>query len=268
MRDRGGTQVVRSLLECPPETSPKTAHVEEVTMKTNQWLTKISFALGSMLVVTAASADEKDSAGSAEGSGSALRAPTHAVELTVGTGYAQGLGDIGAQQPRLRDFGTAGGAVQLGAGYRLTPNLTLGAYGSGGMFGRGDLVDSSASIYTATAGFEAGWHFRPDRQLDPWVSLGSGWRGYWVSADQGTTSLHGIELAKLQVGLDYRLSQGVAISPVIGADLSTFLTESTPQTNAYQNVSNPNVNTFLFGGVQGRFDIPTGSAASQTTASR
>lgn len=239
-------------------------------MKTNQWLTRVSVVLGSMLVVGAASADEKDRASAADGSNDTFRAPTHAVELTVGTGYAQGVGDIGARQPKLNDVGLAGGAVQLGAGYRLTPNLTLGVYGSGGMFGRGDTVDSSASVYTATAGVEAGWHFRPDQQLDPWVSLGSGWRGYWVSADQGTTALHGIQLAKLQVGLDYRLSQGVAISPVIGADLSTFLTESTPQTNAYQNISNPNVNTFVFAGLQGRFDIPTRSTPStpaQATAS-
>lgn len=48
-------------------------------MKTNQWLTKVSFALGSMLVVTAASAEEKDRGASAEGSGDALRAPTHAL---------------------------------------------------------------------------------------------------------------------------------------------------------------------------------------------
>jgi hypothetical protein len=239
----------------------------EDTMKTHLWLTSVSFAVGTMLVVSAASADEKDRAASAEGASNPFRAPTHALELTIGTGYAQGVGDIGAQQPALSDVGTAGGAVQLGAGYRLTPNLTLGVYGSGGMFGRGDKVDTSANVYTATAGFEAGWHFRPDQQLDPWVSLGSGWRGYWVSADQGTTTLHGLELAKLQVGLDYRLTQGVAISPVLGADLSTFLTEKVAGANAYQNVSNPNVNAFFFAGVQGRFDIPTRSTP-QTTASR
>jgi hypothetical protein len=240
---------------------------QEDAMKTHQWLTRVSVAVGSMLVVSAASADEKDRAASSQENAAPFRAPTHAVELTIGTGYAQGVGNVGAQHPTLTDVATAGGAVQLGAGYRLTKNLTLGVYGSGGMFGRGDRVDTSASVYTATAGFEAGWHFRPDQQLDPWVSLGSGWRGYWVSADQGTTALHGIELAKLQVGLDYRLTQGVAISPVLGADLSTFLTESAAGASGYQNVANPNVNAFFFAGVQGRFDIPTRSAP-QATASR
>src|SRR5207237_4036085 len=129
-------------------------------------------------------------------------------------------------QPSFTDLAQAGGRLQVGVGYRLMPQLTLGVYGSGAMFGRGDSVDSSSKLYTASAGVQADWHFLPSgSELDPWVSLGTGWRGYWVNADQGTTSLHGLELAKLQVGVDYRIAPAVAIAPVIGADLSTFLTQ-------------------------------------------
>jgi len=193
----------------------------------------------------------------------------NAVELTVGTGYAQGFGDVAAQHLKLTDVGEAGGAVQLGVGYRLTPRLALGVYGSGSMFSRGTQVNESTNLYSSTAGIQADWHFLPSgSEVDPWVSLGSGWRGYWMSADQGTTSLQGWQIAKLQVGVDYRIDKAVAISPVIGADLSTFFTESTPASGTFHNLDTPKVNTFLFAGVQGRFDMSVGSDSPSDVASR
>jgi hypothetical protein len=185
-------------------------------------------------------------------------AATRAVELTIGTGYEQAFGRVAADQPSLTDMGQAGGAVQIGVGYRLIPRLTLGAYASGAMFGRGDQIDSSATLFSSSAGIQADWHFLPGgHELDPWVSLGSGWRGYWINENAGNVSVQGMELAKLQVGLDYRIDQAVSVSPVVGADLSAFFTESAPGSDGFRNISNPHVNTFLFAGFMGRFDIPT-----------
>jgi hypothetical protein len=210
----------------------------------------------------------KDIATQSEARSRDLPAATNAVELTVGTGYAQGFGDVAPGQPTLKDISTAGGAVQLGVGYRLIPELTLGVYGSGAAFGRGDQVDTSTNLYSATAGIQADWHFLPAAHAwDPWVSLGTGWRGYWAHADQGDTAMQGWEIAKLQLGVDYRIAPAVSISPVVGADLSAFFTQKTPQSSGYQNLSNPNVNTFVFAGVLGRFDIPT-RAGESTVASR
>jgi len=224
--------------------------------------TVATVSLGTTLVASAgvASAQEaqvKDEARSSE-SGRSLPAATGAIELTVGTGYAQGFGDVASNHATLKDVSTAGGAVQVGVGYRIIPQLTLGVYGSGAAFGRGDLVANDANLYSATAGIQADWHFLPrGNQWDPWVSLGTGWRGYWINQDQGTTTLHGWEVAKLQVGVDYRLTPAVAISPVVGADISAFFTESTPQSSGYANLSSPQANTFVFAGVMGRFDVPT-----------
>jgi hypothetical protein len=213
-----------------------------------------------------AQTQEKDEA-KAGASEPDLAPATHAVELTIGTGYEQAFGNIQSGRPSLTDVGTAGGAVQIGVGYRLIPQLTLGAYGSFAGFGRGDQVDSSANIYSAAAGVQADWHFLPGgHQLDPWVSLGSGWRGYWVNQNAGTTSDQGLEIVKLQVGLDYRVAQSVAISPVVGADISTFLTEQTPDANGWSNISSPQANTFFFAGLMGRFDIPTQSRTSQVAS--
>jgi len=227
-----------------------------------------AIAVGSLAVTGVARAQELD-----------RRVPTSkpetlapakdAIELTIGTGYAQGFGEIGTNQPKLTDVGQPGGAVQIGVGYRLIPPLALGVYGSGGMFSRADRVDSSTNLYTSTAGVQADWHFLPSQQeIDPWVSLGTGWRGYWMHNNVGTTSLHGLELAKLQVGVDYRVAQAVAISPVIGADMSMFLTQANPTSGGFTNIASPMVNTFLFGGLMGRFDIPAGSQRSSEVARR
>jgi hypothetical protein len=196
-----------------------------------------------------------------------LTPATHALELTVGTGYEQGFGKFASGQPSLTDVGNAGGAVQIGVGYRLLPQLTLGVYGSGAEFGRGSQVDSSASLYSAAAGVQADWHFRPGGSaLDPWISLGAGWRGYWIDQNAGKTSLQGMELGKLQVGLDYRLDRAIAISPVVGADLSTFFTQSTPESSGFHNLASPQVNTFFFAGLMGRFDLAAQSEHNQVAS--
>ncbi len=179
----------------------------------------------------------------------------------------QGFGDIGTNQPTLTDVAQPGGAVQLGVGYRLIPQLALGLYGSGAMFSRGDSVDSSTNLYSAAAGVQADWHFLPAHyEFDPWVSLGTGWRGYWIHGEGGTTSLQGLELGKLQVGVDYRLARTIAISPVVGADLSMFLSESSPTSQSFSNISDPKVNTFAFAGLMGRFDIPVGARSAEIAA--
>jgi hypothetical protein len=224
-------------------------------------------ALGSSTVAGVASAQEPDQVSRA---GDQHLAPANkAVELTISTGYEQGLGNLVSGQPSLTDLGQAGGAVELGVGFRVVPQLTLGVYGSGGMFSRGDAVDGSTNLYTATAGLKADWHFLPAYQLlDPWISLGTGWRGYWVNDSQGTSSTQGWEIARLQVGLDYRVDQAIAIGPVLGADVSTFFTQAVPTSDGFQKISSPQASTFLFAGIEGRFDIPTASSDSRVASRR
>jgi outer membrane protein W len=231
------------------------------------WISAAIVAASSVVTGVASAQESAPPSDASEQRARSLEPATHAVELTIGTGYAQGFGNVGSGQPTLTDMATAGGALQLGVGYRLIPQLTLAVYGSGAVFGRGDQVDTSAKLYTAAAGVQADWHFLPARsEFDPWVSLGSGWRGYWNSMDQGTASFQGIELAKAQVGVDYRVTSAVSISPVIGADMSVFLTQQAAGEGAWHNVSNPNVNTFLFGGLLGRFDVPTESRSSRVAS--
>ncbi len=229
-----------------------------------KWITS-AVAVASVLFAGVADAQPKDQPTESAADGN-LPAADKSVELTIGTGYEQGFGKIVNNQPTLTDIGQAGGALEASVGYRLIPQLTLGVYGSGGIFSRGDSVDSSANLYTATAGIKADWHFIPaGQEFDPWVSLGTGWRGYWLNDTQGTTSSHGWEIAKLEVGLDYRVDRAVALGPVVGGDVTTFFSQSAPGTS-FESISSPQVSTFIFAGVQGRFDIPTGSSSTQVAS--
>jgi hypothetical protein len=234
-------------------------------------MTSAAALIGTVSFAMSASAQTvaKDEPARVDYPATTLAPATHALELTVGTGYEQAFGQIQQGRPSLTDIGQAGGAVQVGIGARIIPNLTLGLYGSFAGFSRGDQVDTSANLYSAAGGVQMDIHFVPaGSEVDPWLSLGSGWRGYWINQLGGTTSDQGMEIAKLQIGLDYRVAQSVAISPVVGADLSTFFTQQPPGSSGWSNISSPQVNTFLFAGLLGRFDIPTRSSGSQQVASR
>jgi len=184
-----------------------------------------------------------------------IDAPSSAWELGVGAGYSQGVGDIGGNSPTLTDLSHAGGEIQLNVGCRINPNWLVGVYGSGGKFSTGNAVSGDSDIYSATAGVQANYHLLPYQQWDPWIGLGAGWRGHWISQPAGTDSRHGLDVARLQVGVDYRVNPQLSIAPYLGASATIFLTQQLAQQSSFGNISDPNVNFFFAGGFLGRFDI-------------
>lgn len=189
-------------------------------------------------------------------SDSSTPAVAQALEIAIAGGYSQGTGDIGDGMSRVQDLSQSGGGGELKVGYRLIPNLTLGAYGTFNRYAQGDDVTDDARVLGASAGVFSDWHFLPAESVDPWLSLSSGWRGLWLQRDDGKdTSLQGLEVARLQAGVDYRVLPSVAIAPVVGASASVFLTQDGPGMDGYQDIEDPKLNVFFFGGLQGRFDI-------------
>jgi hypothetical protein len=180
----------------------------------------------------------------------------NAFEIGVATGYTQGGGKLGGNMGSLEDVSGPGGAVEVDLGYRIIPQLTLGAYGTFSKYQHGDSIDSSTDVLGATAGLQGVLHLRPERSVDPWVSLGAGWKGLWLDPSSGkTTSLQGLELARLQLGVDYRVSKDVAIAPVIGGSLSMFISQDSAMTNDLTEITDKKVNFTGFAGLSGRFDI-------------
>jgi hypothetical protein len=180
----------------------------------------------------------------------------NAFEIGVATGYSQGGGKLGGNMGNLEDVSGPGGVVEVELGYRVLPYLSLGAYGTFSKYQRGDSIDSNTDVLGATAGLQGVVHFRPDTSIDPWVSLGTGWKGLWLDPSSGkTTSLQGLELARLQLGVDYRVSKDVAIAPVIGGSLSMFLSQDSAMTTDLTEITDKKVNFTGFAGLAGRFDI-------------
>lgn len=210
----------------------------------------------SLLVPALASAQPSEAVEDTSGFDHEVAPIRNAFEIGVATGYAQGAGKLGGNQGSLEDVSGPGGVVELDLGYRIIPNLSIGAYGTFSKFQHGDSVNSNTDVLGATAGLQAAWHFRPDRSVDPWVSLGTGWKGLWLDPQNGkTTSLQGLEFARLQVGADYRVSKDIAIAPVIGGSLSTFISADSAMTNDLTELNDKKVAFTGFAGLSGRFDL-------------
>jgi hypothetical protein len=184
-----------------------------------------------------------------------LSAPTNALELSVGTGYTQGFGSLqsGVGMPSVASPGIG---VDVGVGYRINPKfavLVAGQY-------QELTAERATGARGLTGSLAAQYHFAPLQRLDPWVEVGTGYRMLWETQNIGPTLLtHGFQLARVRVGVDFRAGEQVAIGPMIGADANLFLFQDIP--GAQTNISDPTVNTFVFAGLQGRFDVGGGKTS-------
>ena len=217
---------------------------------------KLIPALSLLVVPSLALAQPSESPDTTTGIDHPVPSVKNAFEIGVATGYSQGGGKLGGNKGSLEDVAGPGGVVELDLGYRIIPQLSIGAYGTFSKYQHGDLIGSDNSVLGATAGVQATWHFRPETSIDPFVTLGTGWKGLWLDPDHGkTTSLQGLELARLQIGADYRVSKDVAIAPVIGGSLGMFISEDSAMTTDLTELKDKKVNFTGFAGLSGRFDL-------------
>jgi len=183
-----------------------------------------------------------------------VRAPSNAFEIQVNTGYAQGFGPRipATNKAAASTIDRPGMSAGLGLAYRATPNSSVGVVGA---YSMQDGVNGG-TLRGATAGLDATYHANPYQRLDPFLSLGTGYRMLWESpAGTAPDSLsHGFQLARAAVGVDVRLNKDIAIAPTLGGDVNMFLWRNTTGSKT-QMIDNPKVNAFVFAGVSGRFDM-------------
>jgi hypothetical protein len=165
----------------------------------------------------------------------------------------------------LTDSAGAGTSLELDLGWRIDPHFLVGVYGTGAWFSTGDAPGNAFNNWSATAGVQGNYHFLPGESLDPWIGIGAGWRGYWVNRPEGRDSRHGLDVARLQVGLDVPVAQGVTVSPFVGAAATLFLTQRLAQETSFSDIQERKVNVFLNAGVLGRFDL-LGSPSARKAA--
>jgi hypothetical protein len=190
-----------------------------------------------------------------------------AFELGISGGFADGWGSLNSPTPGGVRVPGSGGQLEIDAGVRVLPNLALGAYGFGGQLSDSAAIPITADVFAAGAGLQGTVHLRPAaRDADPWLSLGAGWRGQYLSfqGGNGYIAQDGVDMFRARVGVDLRVSPTLALSPVLGASLSTFVTESI-QGAPWTSLHGFPVNTFVFGGVRATLDIPFERKPGQAT---
>jgi hypothetical protein len=188
---------------------------------------------------------------------SRLHAPRGALELGINGGYTQPFGEI--QDGRaIMDTVDAGGAFGLDAGVRINPQW---AFTLGGQYHESMVDDRLNSATTDVRGLAltlgATLHMMPFEAIDPFVSLGTGYRMLWTieSGPQNDRMTHGFQVARAQVGVDFRIARDLAIGPVIGADLNVFVWENPEGPLGNERLANVRPSTFLYAGIGGRFDL-------------
>lgn len=183
-------------------------------------------------------------------------APTRpGFELVIGAGYTQGVGGAG-MIGSVEDLAGPGGHLEAQLAVRTSARFSVGAYGTLARFRRGDLIPDGDRAFGATAGVQAVWHSRESRALDPWIGVGTGWRGLWRSPmGAPSSSEHGLELLRLQLGIDYRISPALAVTPMIGASVSLFVIEGSAVSDGLSQVHDNRLNFYGFSGLLGRFDL-------------
>jgi hypothetical protein len=173
--------------------------------------------------------------------GSAARAdatPT-GIELGLRTGYAIPLGSSvgGPGDNSLSNTFNGVLPIWVDAGYRLNPNLFLGAYfqygiaflntskaGSSGVNCNASGVSCSGS--DLMFGVQAHYHFMPDGTIDPWAGLGIGYEIANVSVSQGgqsaSVSQSGFQFVNFQAGGDYKATPNLGIGPFVMFSLGQY----------------------------------------------
>lgn len=222
-------------------------------MKNNSMIA-ISLLTTSIIVGAAGVAMAEPTDSLSKGSMPAVKS---ALEIGISGGYSQGVGDIGAGMGSVEDLAGAGGGGEVQIGYRINPNFSVSAYGSLSGYSAGDALNESANdIVATTAGLKSDFHFMPTSSVDPWVSLGGGVR--WLMIDENNTSertLLGLDLVRLQAGVDYRVTPTLSIGPVISATATTYIREDNKMTDGYEDINDDrDVNFNFSAGLMGRFD--------------
>jgi hypothetical protein len=221
----------------------------------------MTVALASAFAATALAQETEGAPPAQEAEGAAptlFAAPKQAFELDVSTGYSQGFGGIDARPgAAMANVASGGIGVGIGLGYRAMPELSVAGTLQYQELAAAPEQPLGTRVRGAGVGVEGKLHLRPYDRIDPWVGLGAGYRMLWVAPEGAGNNVlnHGLELARAKVGLDVRVSRDVALGPVIGGDVNLFIWRNPEGPAGNTVIPDKKVSTFLFAGVQGRFDI-------------
>jgi outer membrane protein W len=163
-------------------------------------------------------------------------APPAERRVRIGLGFGRGL-PFGSYESdtTMRSSSFDQTPLSLEAGYLIGGHVVVGAYAQYGFMSNGYESPCSywvgkCSKHTTTVGIQAQYHMTTDELLDPWVGVGVGYERlnfHAKPADGATYSVtsvrSGIELVKLQGGLDFRLARAFSFGPFVSYSVGEYL---------------------------------------------
>jgi outer membrane protein OmpA-like peptidoglycan-associated protein len=184
-----------------------------------------------------------------------VRAPKKALEIGVSTGFTQPFGDIGNDRP-IGEVVNGGVGFGLDLSYRIDPRWSIGWHGGWHESAVDDEAANTTSVRGGTAGIHATYHVAPYERIDPYLSLGTGYRMLWQNQEGAGRDrfVHGLQLGHARIGVDVRATEDFAIGPYVGADVNLFLMEDSDRSGGHE-MPNKDLSSFVSAGIAARFDL-------------
>jgi hypothetical protein len=195
------------------------------------------------------------------------------AQLTLGArvGYAFPTGQIEDEPDSdLKDSFAYQIPLQVEAGWRFSPDLSLGAYFSAGYAAPGDDLEAElcdldgvdCSLRVLRLGLQLGYTFsQVSPSFVPWVGIGTGWEWANVEADtdgpDASIRANGWEVVNLQAGADFKVSPQFAIGPFVQYSTGRYGETEIEEggTTLTQDIDNKAFHGWLQLGLRGRFDL-------------
>ena len=141
------------------------------------------------------------------------------------------LGDNGGGASSFSDTFTGFIPFELEAGYRINPNIMVGAflqYGIG--LPKNCATGASCSGHDISFGIQGHYHFAPKEQIDPWGGVGIGYEILGLSqsgsTSNGDLTLSGFQYITLQGGVDFPVAANFKLAPFINLAIGSYTNES------------------------------------------
>jgi hypothetical protein len=190
------------------------------------------------------------------------------VSLGLRLGYAKAQGNVGGQL-NMDEWVNSQIPVQADVLVRVTPRLSIGAYGAWG-FGSADGGDVKAtcsspgvscSIAVIRAGVQGVWEFEPG-SMTPWLGVGAGYEWNALHAENGSTAVDirftGFEWLNVQGGADWKVASSLSIGPFLMVSIGQYDSGHFGVSGAggfNAEPSEKSIHMWLQIGVRGRVDL-------------
>jgi hypothetical protein len=174
--------------------------------------------------------------------------------LGIRAAWAFPTGDISGDQGRLSNSIDGQLPLWIEAGYHVNGNIYAGAYFQYAFSFDNCLTGTTCSSHGMKFGIEGLYNFLPSSFIQPWAGLGFGYEILSRSRSGDDTTLKGLELLNLQVGVDLALSKQLTVGPFASYQLFGKYSSFTAS-GISNDLSNTSGHSWLQTGIKASFRL-------------